>query len=65
MKLAQNLDGLEMLRAGMRARMKTSALCDAKSLARTMENAFQMIWKIWRQKNDPDAPITKTQIKKV
>jgi predicted O-linked N-acetylglucosamine transferase (SPINDLY family) len=60
MKLAQNLDGLEMLRAGMRARMSASALCDAKSFARTMENNFQMIWKIWCQKNDPGALIAKS-----
>jgi predicted O-linked N-acetylglucosamine transferase (SPINDLY family) len=45
MKLAQNLDGLEMLRAGMRARMKTSALCDAKSFARVMESNFKDIIK--------------------
>jgi predicted O-linked N-acetylglucosamine transferase (SPINDLY family) len=54
MKLAINLNGLEMLRAGMRARMKASALCDGKSFARTMENSFQMVWKNWCQKNDPE-----------
>ena len=35
-KLAKNLDKLEMLRTGLRARMKASALCDGKSFAHTM-----------------------------
>jgi protein O-GlcNAc transferase len=58
MKLARNFNGLVRLRAGMRARMKASALCDAGSFARTAENTFQMVWKHWCQKNDPNAHIT-------
>ena len=44
MKLAQDMNGLENLRSGMRLRMQSSALCDGKSFARIMENTFQSLW---------------------
>jgi predicted O-linked N-acetylglucosamine transferase (SPINDLY family) len=44
MELAEDLDRLKNLRAGMRARMQTSVLCDGRSFARTVENTFQQIW---------------------
>ena len=45
MELAHDIDTLKNMRAGMRARMQSSVLCDGKSFARTMENTFQtLVW---------------------
>jgi predicted O-linked N-acetylglucosamine transferase (SPINDLY family) len=51
-KLAEDMNALENLRSGMRARMQSSALCDGRSFARTLENTFQKVWQNWCQKND-------------
>ncbi|MCP6769395.1 hypothetical protein NL529_31565, partial [Klebsiella pneumoniae] len=37
---ANNLHALAELRAGMRAQLRASALCDARSLAREVEDAY-------------------------
>ena len=44
MELAASMSVLENLRAGLRARIQTSALCDGRSFARTIENTFQQLW---------------------
>ena len=44
MKFAADMNALENLRLGMRTRMQSSALCDGKSFARSMENTFQSLW---------------------
>ena len=43
--LASDLDRLKELRAGMRRRMMESPLCNSKSFARSVENAYGEIWK--------------------
>jgi predicted O-linked N-acetylglucosamine transferase (SPINDLY family) len=48
-KLAEDFDGLENLRAEMRARMQVSPLCNGKNFAGIMENTFKKIWKHWCQ----------------
>ena len=56
-KLADDMKALENLRLGMRARMQSSALCDAKAFARSMENTFQRAWEFRCQKNDQNERI--------
>jgi predicted O-linked N-acetylglucosamine transferase (SPINDLY family)/ADP-heptose:LPS heptosyltransferase len=46
-QLAQDLDGLEQLRAGMRERMRASPLCDTVGFARAMESAYRDMWRRW------------------
>jgi predicted O-linked N-acetylglucosamine transferase (SPINDLY family) len=58
MELAASMRALENLRAGLRSRMRSSALCDGKSFARTMENTFQKAWQNRCQKNDQSENIT-------
>jgi len=43
--LALDIDRLEELRAGMRARMRASSLMDAERFARSMEAAYRRIWR--------------------
>jgi predicted O-linked N-acetylglucosamine transferase (SPINDLY family) len=47
MELAQDTDGLERLRATLRARMQASPLCNGRMFARSMENTFKILWKNW------------------
>jgi predicted O-linked N-acetylglucosamine transferase (SPINDLY family) len=51
-KLAEDMNALENLRAGLRSQMQSSALCDGQAFARTMEHTFQKVWLNWCQKND-------------
>ena len=51
-ELAKDMNALENLRAGLRLRMQSSALCDGRAFARSMENTFQKVWRNWCQKND-------------
>ena len=51
-ELAEDMNALENLRAGLRSHMQSSALCDGRAFARTMEYAFQKAWRNWCQKND-------------
>ena len=45
--LGGNLDRLAELRAGMRERMRASALCDGVGFARAIENAYRTVWRQW------------------
>ena len=45
--LAQNLDHLESLRAGLRERVAKSPLCDEKRRARQIERAYRWMWAKW------------------
>ena len=56
--LAADGDRLDMLRAGMRQRMRASKLLDDASFARSMEKVFRRMWETWCQKNTatPDLP---------
>jgi predicted O-linked N-acetylglucosamine transferase (SPINDLY family) len=50
-KLAQDINALENLRADLRSRMKSSDLCDGRSFARIIEKSFQKLWQNCCQKN--------------
>jgi len=45
--LAQDLDRLESLRAGLRERVAKSPLCDEKKRAHQLERAFRWMWVKW------------------
>jgi len=45
--LARDLAGRKSLRKSQRAQMAASALCDAKGLARSLEEAFETMYDIW------------------
>ena len=48
-ELAQDMNRLELLREGMRQRMKTSPIYDGASFADSVGNTFKKVWNIWRQ----------------
>jgi predicted O-linked N-acetylglucosamine transferase (SPINDLY family) len=45
--LARNVDRIELLRQGMRARMLASPLMDAPKFARSIEAAYRQMWRTW------------------
>jgi protein O-GlcNAc transferase len=45
--MAGDIDRLDRLRQGMRARMQSSPLMDAPRFARTVEVAYRQIWRNW------------------
>jgi len=48
-ELAQDLDRLRVLRAGMRERMRVSSLMDERGFARRFEAALRDMWREWCQ----------------
>ncbi len=46
-QLAGDTNRISGLRASLRARMQQSPLCDADAFARSVENAYQEIWRKW------------------
>ena len=45
--LAADVDALARLRTGLRQRLATSALCDAKSYSRALEGKLRYLWRRW------------------
>lgn len=45
--LAQDAPRLAALRAGMRERMRASALMDAQRFTRNLESAYRLMWRTW------------------
>ena len=45
--LAQDLERLAVLRAGLRNRLEQSPLCDATAFARDVESAYRDFWEAW------------------
>ncbi len=56
--LAQNLKILQQLRAGLRAALLSSPLCDTRLQVHEFEQAYQWMWQQWshRTANSPIAP---------
>jgi protein O-GlcNAc transferase len=46
-RLAANIEGLSKLRAELRERMRSSALCDGATFTRTLEDAYRRLWGKW------------------
>lgn len=46
-ELAKDLDRLAALRAGLRERMRSSPLCNARTFTRNLENAYREMWRKW------------------
>lgn len=51
--LACDLPRLARLRAGMRSRVATSALCDEAGFTRKLEAAYQNMWQTWLHQSSP------------
>jgi predicted O-linked N-acetylglucosamine transferase (SPINDLY family) len=51
-KLARDLPGLAALRRGLRERMLSSPLCDAKGFTRGIEQAYRQMWQTWCAKGN-------------
>lgn len=49
--LARDVEGRKTLRHGQRARMAASPLCDAKGLARSLEDAFEEMYDGWMERS--------------
>ena len=45
--LAGNLPALARIRAGLRARMQASSLCDARRYARALDDTYRKMWTRW------------------
>jgi protein O-GlcNAc transferase len=45
--LASDLSRLTELRLGLRDRIRTSRLCDARGFTRAMERAYRRMWRNW------------------
>ena len=53
--LARDVAGRKSLRMGQRALMKSSPLCDAKELAKTLEEAFEKMLAQWKDNAEKSA----------
>lgn len=53
--LTGDLDGLAALRAGLRARVATSPLCDGKRFAVHLARILRDVWRLWCGENEPRA----------
>jgi tetratricopeptide (TPR) repeat protein len=49
--LAHDRDALAALRANLRERMRASPLCDSTAFARTVEDAYRVMWRDWCHAN--------------
>jgi predicted O-linked N-acetylglucosamine transferase (SPINDLY family) len=49
---AADVDRLVRLRAGLRERMRTSALCDAAAFTRRLEETYRSLWRRWCARQD-------------
>ena len=45
--LAADMSRRQALRAGLRARLESSPLCDAVDLTRALETAYRQVWRRW------------------
>jgi len=54
--LARDRTALAALRAGLRARMRASALCDGAAFARAVESAYRTMWREWCTTRRPTVP---------
>jgi predicted O-linked N-acetylglucosamine transferase (SPINDLY family) len=54
-RLASDLDSLETLRAGLRARLAASPVCDGAAYARGLEAAYREMWRRWCAGERPSA----------
>ena len=50
--LAHDVERLEVLRAGMRERLRTSPICDIETMTRAVEMAYRQVWRRWCDKLD-------------
>lgn len=46
-QLSQDLDRVESLRGGLRARLAASPLCDEATFTRTLEQCYRRMWRTW------------------
>ncbi|MDH4284399.1 MAG: glycosyltransferase, partial [Gallionellaceae bacterium] len=54
--LANNVREREALRFAQRERIAASPLCDAKDLAKEMENAYLEMFRLWQEKQNRTVP---------
>jgi predicted O-linked N-acetylglucosamine transferase (SPINDLY family) len=47
LRLAQDRNALARLRAGLRARMRASPVCDGKTFTRALEDTYRALWHGW------------------
>ena len=63
-KMAGNIEYLEKTRQGLRERMESSPLCNGKSFASDIENAYQDMWNKYLKQNEVHNNLDNTIINK-